>query len=122
MRQRIATNPAFLRYLHMAISSAMELDYEAMLSDRLGMGDPSELKEGRARVRAQRRTAPKRSARQAWPAKPARARYGREASTEIFRFSFNDVSPLMIDDQLTCGPLRFPFSTTFTPSGAMVIV
>src|SRR3954466_12985650 len=28
----------------------------------------------------------------------------------------------MIDDQLTCGPLRFPFSTTFTPSGAIVIV
>jgi four helix bundle protein len=42
-----STNPAFLRYLQMSISSAMELDYQAMLSDRLGMGDPSMLREVR---------------------------------------------------------------------------
>ena len=31
-------------------------------------------------------------------------------------------SPVMIDDQESSFPLRFPFSTTFTPSGAMVMV
>jgi four helix bundle protein len=42
-----STNPAFLRYLQMAIGSALELDYQAMLAGRLGMGDPSLLGEVR---------------------------------------------------------------------------
>jgi hypothetical protein len=34
----------------------------------------------------------------------------------------SDASPLMIELQESSLPLRFPFSTTFTPSGAIVMV
>lgn len=44
------------------------------------------------------------------------------ASIEIFRSSASCASPLMIERQLISRPFRLPFSTTFTPSGAIVIV
>ena len=47
---------------------------------------------------------------------------GRDASTEIFRSSFSTASPLMMEAQDSSMPFRLPFSTTFTPSGAIVIV
>ena len=46
----------------------------------------------------------------------------RVASMEILRSSFSVASPLMMDAQDSSFPLRLPFSTTFTPSGASVIV
>ena len=44
------------------------------------------------------------------------------ASSEIRRSSVSAASPLMIDDHESSCPRRFPFSTTFTPSGEMVTV
>ena len=53
----------------------------------------------------------------------AKRRYSVDvASTEILRSSFSVASPLMIDRQDSSGPLRRPFSVTFTPSGVIVIV
>ncbi len=47
---------------------------------------------------------------------------GALASTEIFKFSLSDASPLMIDFHESSGPLRRPFSVTFRPSGPIAIV
>jgi hypothetical protein len=48
--------------------------------------------------------------------------YSIVASSEMLRSSASRASPLTIDCHDSSCPFRFPFSTTFTPSGEMVTV
>src|SRR6185503_6132059 len=67
-------------------------------------------------------TAPARAARARAVGADGSATYEFKASSEFLRSSASCASPLMMERQLISRPLRFPFSVTFTPSGAIAIV